>query len=128
MQYTSNEVEELWQQLNETITEYENSTGDKRKQYEYLKEQDDAHHANVAQYPKLQIQLQNTIKNLKQDMYALSQKREHSIREYKDQIVQMRKRIESLRQTFSIIQMLDATQLKKLTIISTSVLKVLNFD
>lgn len=128
MQYASNEVEELWRQLNEIITDYESNTGDKRKQYEYLKEQDDAHHANVAQYPKLQIQLQNTIKNLKQDIYALSQKREHSIKEYKDQIVQMRKRIESLRQTFSITQMLDATQLKKLTIISTSVIKVLNFD
>ncbi|KAM0732414.1 Dynein regulatory complex subunit 2 [Formica fusca] len=125
MQYASNEVEELWRQLNETIIEYENNTGDKRKQYEYLKEQDDAHHANVAQYPKLQIQLQSTIKSLKQDTYALSQKREHSITEYKDQIVQMRKRIESLRQTFSITQMLDTTQLKKLTIISTSVLKEL---
>lgn len=128
MQYASNEVEELWRQLNETITEYENNTGDKKKQYEYLKEQDDAHLASVAQYPKLQIQLQDTIKSLKQDTYALSQKREHSITEYKDQIVQMKKRTESLRQEFSMIQMLDATQLKKLTIISTSVLKVLNFD
>ncbi|CAL1689109.1 unnamed protein product [Lasius platythorax] len=125
MQYASNEVEELWRQLNETITEYENNTGDKKKQYEYLKEQDDAHHASVAQYPKLQIQLQDTIKSLKQDTYALSQKREHSITEYKDQIVQMKKRTESLRQEFSMIQMLDATQLKKLTIISTSVLKEL---
>lgn len=125
MQYTSNEVEELWRQLNETINEYENNTGDKRKQYEYLKEQDDAHHASVAQYPKLQIQLQDTIKNLKQDTNMLSQKREYSITEYKDQIVQMKKKIESLRQEFSMTQMLDATQLKKLTIINTSVLKVL---
>ncbi|KAL6441033.1 hypothetical protein ACFW04_003417 [Cataglyphis niger] len=125
MQYASNEVEKLWRQLNEIITDYENHTEDKRKQYEYLKEQDDAHHVNVAQYPKLQIQLQNTIKNLKQDTYTLSQKREHSIKEYKDQIVQMKKRIESLRQTFSITQLLDATQLKKLTIISTSVIKEL---
>lgn len=125
MQYASNEVEELWRQFNETITEYENNTGDKRKQYEYLKEQDDVHHANVVQYPKLQIQLQGTIKNLKQDTYTLSQKREHNITEYKDQIVQMKKRTESLRQTFSMTQMLDATQLKKLTIISTSVLKEL---
>ncbi|XP_032675636.1 dynein regulatory complex subunit 2 [Odontomachus brunneus] len=125
MQYTSNEIEKLWRQLNETITEYERSTRDKRKQYEYLKEQDDAYHADVAQYPKLHTQLQNVIKNLKQDMQALAQKREQTITELKDHIVQMGKRLQSLRQEFSMVRMLDATQLKKLTIISASVLKEL---
>lgn len=124
MQYTSNEIEKLWRQLNETIIEYERSTRDKRKQYEYLKEQDDAHHVDVAQYPKLHTQLQNVIKNLKQDIQALAQKREQTITELKDHIVQMGKRLQSLRQKFSMARMLDATQLKKLTIISTSVLKV----
>lgn len=124
MQYTSNEIEEMWRQLNETIIEYQNSTGDKRKQYEYLKEQDDAHRTDVAQYPRLQIQLQSVIKSLKQDIHTLSQKRKQSIAELTDQIVCMKKRIQSLRQEFFMAQMLDATQMKKLTIISTSVLKV----
>lgn len=124
MHYVSNEVEELWQQLNETIIKYEKNTGDKRKQYEYLKEQDDAHRADVTQYPKLQAQLQSTIKNLKQDTHALSQKREQSIRELNYQIVRLRKKTEDIRQIFSINQVLDTTQLKKLTIISASVLKV----
>lgn len=129
MQYTSNEIEKLWRELTETITEYENSTGDKRKQYEYLKEQDDAHCLDAARYPKLHAHLQGTIKSLKQDIHALSQKRQQRIKELEDQIVCMRKRIENLRQDFSLNKMLDATQLKKLTIISTSVLKVklLNF-
>lgn len=124
MHYVSNEVEKLWRQLNETIIEYEKNTGDKRKQYEYLKEQDDAHRADVMQYPKLQTQLQNTIKNLKQDTHVLSQKRERSITELNEQIVRMRKKAESLRQIFSVNRVLDTTQLKKLTIISASVLKV----
>ncbi|XP_025988081.1 dynein regulatory complex subunit 2 [Solenopsis invicta] len=125
MHYVSYEVEELWQQLNETIIEYEKNTGDKRKQYEYLKEQDDVHRTDVAQYPKLQAQLQSTIKSLKQDMHALSQKREQSIKELNYQIVHLRKRAENMRQIFSMNQVLDTTQLKKLTIISSSVLKEL---
>jgi len=124
MHYISNEVEKLWRQLNETIIEYEKNTGDKRKQYEYLKEQDDAHHTDVMQYPKLQTQLQSMIKSLKQDIHTLLQKRKQSVAQLNDQIVHMRKRIESLRQIFSMNQMLDSTQLKKLTIISASVLKV----
>ncbi|XP_071574788.1 dynein regulatory complex subunit 2 isoform X2 [Temnothorax nylanderi] len=125
MHYVSNEVEELWRQLNETIIEYEKNTGDKRKQYDYLKEQDDAHRVDVAQYPKLQTQLQSTIKSLKQDTHALSQKREQSITELNDRIVYMRKRAQSFRQIFFMNQALDTTQLKKLTIISASVLKEL---
>ncbi|XP_018310021.1 coiled-coil domain-containing protein 65 [Mycetomoellerius zeteki] len=125
MHYVSNEIEKLWRQLKEMMIEYEKNTGDKRKQYEYLKEQDDAHRADVAQYPKLQTQLQKVIKSLKQDMHALSQNREQSIAELNDQIVRMRKRTESLRQIFSMNQVLDTTQLKKLTIISVSVRKEL---
>ncbi|XP_024876407.1 dynein regulatory complex subunit 2 isoform X1 [Temnothorax curvispinosus] len=125
MHYVSNEVEELWRQLNETIIEYEKNTGDKRKQYDYLMEQDDAHRVDVAQYPKLQTQLQTTIKSLKQDTHALSQKREQSIMELNDRIVYMRKRAQSFRQIFFMNQALDTTQLKKLTIISASVLKEL---
>lgn len=124
MYYVSSEIEKLWRQLNETITEYEKNTGDKRKQYEYLKEQDDAHRVDVMQYPKLQIQLQNTITNLKQDTYVLLQKRKRSVTEFNDRIVCMRKKAENLRQIFSVNQVLDTTQLKKLTIISSSVLKV----
>ncbi|XP_011645866.2 LOW QUALITY PROTEIN: dynein regulatory complex subunit 2 [Pogonomyrmex barbatus] len=125
MHYVSNEVEELWRQLSETIIEYEINTGDKRKQYEYLKEQDDAHRADVARYPRLQVQLQGMIKNLKQDIHVLSQKRKQRITEMNNQIVHMRKRAKNLRQMFSVNQVLDATQLKKLTIINTSVLKKL---
>ncbi|KAL6258904.1 hypothetical protein P5V15_010848 [Pogonomyrmex californicus] len=125
MHYVSNEVEELWRQLSETIIEYEINTGDKRKQYEYLKEQDDAHRADVARYPRLQVQLQGMIKNLKQDIHVLSQKRKQRITEMNNQIIHMRKRAKNLRQMFSVNQVLDATQLKKLTIINTSVLKKL---
>ncbi|XP_077270371.1 dynein regulatory complex subunit 2 [Temnothorax americanus] len=125
MHYVSNEVEELWRQLNETIREYEKNTGDKRKQYDYLKEQDDAHRVDVAQYPKLQTQLQSTIKSLKRDTHALSQKREQSITDVNARIVYMRKRAQSFRQIFFMNQALDTTQLKKLTIISVNVLKEL---
>jgi len=124
MQYTSNEIEKLWQQLTEMITEYQNSTEDKRKQYEYLKEQDDAHRVDTAQYPKLYVHLQDIIKSLKQDVHALSQRRQQRITELKDQIVRMKKRIENLRRDFSVSQMLDATQLKKLIIVSTNIVKV----
>lgn len=125
MQYTSNIVEELWQQLNKTITEYENATDDKRKKYKYLKQQDNSHSLDiVAQSPKLHIHLQSTIKNLKQDLYTLTQKQEHSITELKDQITLMNRKIHSLRQKSAMTRILDATQLKKLTIISGNVLKV----
>lgn len=124
MQYASNEAERLWQQINETISEYENRTEDKRKQYEYLKEQDKAHRDGTAQYPKLQMQLQSAIKNLKQDTCVLSQKREQSVTKLKDQIAHMRKTAENLRHALSTTQMLDTTNLKKLTIISGGVLKV----
>lgn len=124
MHYVSSEIEKLWRQLNETIIEYEKNTGDKRKQYEYLKEQDDAHRVDVMQYPKLQTQLQNMITSLKQDTHVLSQKRKRSIMELNDRIVCLRKKAENLRQIFSVNQVLDTTQLKKLTIISSSVLKV----
>ncbi|XP_011869368.1 PREDICTED: coiled-coil domain-containing protein 65-like [Vollenhovia emeryi] len=123
--YVSSEVEQLWRQLNETIVKYEKDTGDKRKQYEYLKEQDDAHRADVAHYPKLQTQLQSMIKSLKQDTHTLSQKRQQSINELNDRIVRMRKKMSGFRQIFSMNQVLDTTQLKKLTIISASVLKEL---
>ncbi|KAH0955823.1 hypothetical protein HN011_004340 [Eciton burchellii] len=125
MQYTSNEIEKLWQQLTEMITEYQNSTEDKRKQYEYLKEQDDAHRVDTAQYPELYVHLQDIIKSLKQDVHALSQRRQQRITELKDQIVRMKKRIENLRRDFSVSQMLDATQLKKLIIVSTNIVKEL---
>lgn len=124
MHYVSNEVEELWRQLNEMIIEYEKNTRDKRKQYEYLKEQDDGHRTDVAQYPKLQTQLQSTIKSLKQNTHALSQQREQSITELSNRIVRLKKKTENLRQIFSVNQVLDTIQLKKLTIISASVLKV----
>lgn len=124
VQNASNEIEKLWQQLTETITEYENDTEDKRKQYEYLREQDDAHRADAAQYPKLHAHLQGTIKSLKQGIHELSRKRQRRITELGDEILHTRKRIESLRQDFSVSQMLDAAQLKKLTIVSSSVLKV----
>lgn len=124
MHYVSSEIEKLWRQLNETIIEYEKNTGDKRKQYEYLKEQDDAHRVDVTQYPKLQTQLQNTIKSLKQDTHVLSRKREQSITELNDRIVCTRKKAENLKRIFSMNQVLDTTQLKKLTIMSISILKV----
>ncbi|XP_012061368.1 PREDICTED: coiled-coil domain-containing protein 65 [Atta cephalotes] len=125
MHYVSNEVEKLWRQLNEMITEYEKNTEDKRKQYEYLKEQDNAHRIDVAQYPKLQTQLQRVIKSLKQDTHALSQKREQSIVKLNDQIIRMRKKTKNLRQIFSMNQVMDTAQLKKLTIISANVRKEL---
>lgn len=124
MQYTSNEIEGMWRQLDEIITEYENSTSDKRKQFEYLKEQDDAYRTDMAQYPRMQMQLQSLIKNLKRDIYVLSQKREQRIEELEDQIARMRETTQSLRHEFLVVQMLDATQIKKLTVISINILKV----
>jgi len=124
MQYTSNKIEKLWQQLIEMITEYQNNTEEKRKQYEYLKEQDNAYRTDTAQYPKLHVHLQDTIKSLKQDVHVLSQRRQQRITELRDQIVYMKKRIENLRRDFSVSQILDATQLKKLIIVSTNTLKV----
>ncbi|KAF7392923.1 hypothetical protein HZH66_008756 [Vespula vulgaris] len=46
-------IESLSKQLNEIMLEYNRTTETKRKQYEFLKEQDDANFAEMTQYPKL---------------------------------------------------------------------------
>ncbi|KAG7208915.1 hypothetical protein KM043_015095 [Ampulex compressa] len=123
LQTTTANMESLWGQLNEIIDEYEKTTESKRKQYEYLKKQDDTHQTETAQYPKLHSQLQNNIDALKDDLQTLSRRRSECIEELKTQADTMKKRIVNLRQDFSTAQIIDASQLKKLSVTSNNVLK-----
>lgn len=99
-------------------------TENKKKQYEYLKEQDNNHQLCVMQYPKMHLQLQNIIKSLKHDLQVLSLKREERITKLKMQNMRMKKRIKDIKNQFYVNQVLDSLQLKKLTVTSNNALKV----
>lgn len=98
-------------------------TENKKKQYEYLKEQDNNHQLCVMQYPKMHLQLQNIIKSLKHDLQVLSLKREERITKLKMQNMRMKKRIKDIKNQFYVNQVLDSLQLKKLTVTSNNALK-----
>lgn len=111
-------------ELKKVIFDYKSSTETKRKQYEFLKEQDDANSIEAAQFPKLHSQLSETVENLKNEIHHLKREREESISELKSQMERLSTRIWKLRQKIKLMQTIDALQLKKLSVMSGEVIKV----
>nr|KAF7420676.1 hypothetical protein H0235_010973 [Vespula pensylvanica] len=116
-------IESLSKQLNEIMLEYNRTTETKRKQYEFLKEQDDANFAEMTQYPKLSTQLQNTINTVKNEIENLLEKRKFSISELKYQMKFMKNKSLVIKKNFRTNQILESTQLKKLSIVCNNVTK-----
>ena len=114
-------------ELQKVISDYESSTESKRKQYEYLKEQDDLNSFEIMQFPKLHLQLLETVENLKNETHTLQLEREESIFELKNQLERLSTRIWKLRQEMKLNQTIDALQLKRLSVTSSTVIKVYNF-
>ncbi|XP_054016777.1 dynein regulatory complex subunit 2 [Hylaeus anthracinus] len=115
-------MENLWEQLNKVLTEYERMTRHKIKQYEYLKGQDNIHQLYVSQYHKVHLQLQNVVESLKHDTQALSSKRESEISKLQTKDIDLKKKIRNVKQQFTAVQTVDLLQLKKLTVTSNDVL------
>ncbi|KAF7395584.1 hypothetical protein HZH68_009634 [Vespula germanica] len=116
-------IESLSKQLNEIMLEYNRTTETKRKQYEFLKEQDDANFAEMTQYPKLSTQLQNTINTVKNEIENLLEKRKFSISELKYQMKFMKNKSLVIKKNFRTNQILESIQLKKLSIVCNNVIK-----
>lgn len=119
-------MENLWEQLNKVLTEYERITKNKRKQYEYLKEQDNIHQLYILQYPKVHLQLQNVIDTLKHNIQTISLKKEEEIAKLKTKDIDIKERIKNIKQQFTAIQVVHLSQLKKLTMSSNNILWVKN--
>lgn len=117
-------MEGLWQDLNDVITNYESSTENKRKQYEYLKEQDDAYQVEAAHFPKLYTQLRENVETLRKNLIILTEERQETIEELKMQSELLTKRVCKLRQQMKMNETLDAVQLKRLSVLSSEAISV----
>ncbi|KAK1123299.1 hypothetical protein K0M31_008919, partial [Melipona bicolor] len=118
-------IEKFWEQLCRIINEYQRIVENKKKQYEYLKKQDDVHQMYILQYPEIYLQLQNIIETLKVNARILSQKRKVQIAELKMKDINIQKRYKNIKYKFTVTQMIGSVQLKKLTVRSNEVLKYL---
>lgn len=117
-------MEYIWKEMNEVISKYEQVTENKKKQYEYLKVQDNTHQLYILQYPKAHIQLQDIIKSLKYSIQILLLRRQKRIEKLKVQNVEIKEKLKSITHKLTVIQVIDSLQLKKLTVASNVVLKV----
>ncbi|KOX74625.1 Coiled-coil domain-containing protein 65 [Melipona quadrifasciata] len=118
-------IEKFWEQLSRIINEYQRIVENKKKQYEYLKKQDDVHQMYILQYPEIYLQLQNIIETLKVNVRILSQKRKVQIAELKMKDINIQKRYKNIKYKFTVTQMIGSVQLKKLIVRSNEVLKYL---
>ncbi|XP_011506407.1 PREDICTED: coiled-coil domain-containing protein 65 [Ceratosolen solmsi marchali] len=116
-------LETLWQQLNEIITNYEQSTDNKRKQYEYLKGQDDIHQIEAVRFPKIYATLKENIEMLSKNFVSLTEKREETIEDLKMKSELLNKRVCKLKKEIKVAQTIDAMNLKRLSVISNEVIK-----
>ncbi|XP_011308730.1 coiled-coil domain-containing protein 65 [Fopius arisanus] len=116
-------IDDLWCRLNRVITDYQSKMQKKRKQYETLKSLDDAHHQEATKFPRHQSTLLTTMESLKNEESKLWNERNHTIGELKIQWENLNSRIWKLRQTIRMDQTMDRGQLKKLTVMSGSVIK-----
>ncbi|KAL2715361.1 dynein regulatory complex subunit 2 [Vespula squamosa] len=116
-------IENLSKQLNEIMLEYNRTTETKKKQYEFLKEQDDANFAEMTQYPKLNTQLQDTINTVKNEIENLLEKRNFSINKLKYQMKFMRNKSLMIKKNFKTNQISESAQLKKLSVVCNNVIK-----
>lgn len=117
-------MENLWKQFNEIIIEYDKTTEYKRKQYEFLKDQDNAQFAEMIEYPQISTQLQNTIDTIKNDTESLLEKRKFSISELRLQMKLMKSKTLSIKQNFRSDQISESAQLKRLSVVCNNSLKV----
>ncbi|XP_076226145.1 dynein regulatory complex subunit 2 [Nomia melanderi] len=120
---SSKNIESFWEQLNQTLFEYERVTEHKKEQYEYLKEQDNTYQLCILHYPRMHLQLQNTVEGLKCNIQTLSLKRDERIENLKRKNAYIKKEIRNMKQYFTITQAVDFVQLKKLIVSSNDVLK-----
>ncbi|XP_043520100.1 dynein regulatory complex subunit 2 [Frieseomelitta varia] len=116
-------IEKFWEQLCRIINEYQRIIENKKKQYEYLKEQDDVHQMCLLQYPKIYLQLQNIIETLKVNVRILSEKRKVQIAKLKRKDINIQERYKNIKYKFTVTQMISSVQLKKLIVRSNEVLK-----
>ena len=117
-------MEYVWKEMNEVISKYEQVTENKKKQYEYLKVQDNTHQLYILQCPEAHIQLQDIVKSLKYSIQILLLRREKRIAKLKVQNIEIKEKIKSITHKLTVIQLIDSLQLKKLTVASNVVLKV----
>lgn len=117
-------IEDLWEQLCKVINEYQRIVENKKKQYEYLKEQDDIYQMCTIKYSKVYLQLQNTIESLKFKIQILSETKKEQIEKLKIKDINIKEKYKNIKYKFNMTQMIDTSQLKKLTVISNEVLKV----
>lgn len=117
-------IEDLWEQLCKVINEYQRLVENKKKQYEYLKEQDDIYQTCTIKYSKVYLQLQNTIESLKFKIQTLSEKKKEQIEKLKIKDINIKEKYKNIKYEFNMTQMIDTSQLKKLTVTSNEVLKV----
>lgn len=117
-------IEDLWEQLCKVINEYQRTIENKKKQYDYLKEQDDIYQTCTIKYSKVYLQLQNIIESLKFKIQILSQKKKEQIEKLKIKDINIKEKYKNIKYEFNMTQMIDTSQLKKLIVISNEVLKV----
>lgn len=117
-------IEDLWEQLCKVINEYQRIVENKKKQYEYLKKQDDIYQICTIKYSKVYLQLQNTIESLKFKIQILSETKKEQIEKLKIKDINIKEKYKNIKYKFNMTQMIDTSQLKKLTVISNEVLKV----
>uniref|UniRef100_A0ABD2XN47 Dynein regulatory complex subunit 2 n=1 Tax=Trichogramma kaykai TaxID=54128 RepID=A0ABD2XN47_9HYME len=117
-------MESLWRQLNEAIANYERTTESKRKQYEYLKEQDDQHRAESARFPRRHAELKRSVEHWKRSLVQLALDREETIDELRLQADLLIKQVGRMRQDIKSAQNLDALQLKRLSVLSSEAITV----
>ncbi|CAD1469321.1 unnamed protein product, partial [Heterotrigona itama] len=116
-------VEKFWEQLCRIINECQRIVENKKKQYEYLKEQDDVHQMCILQYPKIYLQLQDITETLKVNIRILSQKRKVQIAKLKMKDTNIRERYKDIKYKFTVTRMIDSVRLKKMIVRSNEVLR-----
>ena len=75
-------------------------------------------------YSKVYLQLQNTIESLKFKIQILSETKKEQIEKLKIKDINIKEKYKNIKYKFNMTQMIDTSQLKKLTVISNEVLKV----
>lgn len=117
-------MEGLWEQLNSIILEYQVSTDDKRKQYEYLKDLDVANTAEAARNSRLIAQLQRDAEIVKDKTCKLSAESQLIIDDLRTQSCQLNDKMTSIRRETSRHFAKVVDKIKKSSVLSSSVIKV----
>ncbi|CAL7948712.1 unnamed protein product [Xylocopa violacea] len=116
-------IEYLWEQLCKTINEYKKIIENKKKQYEYLKEQDVIYQMSTLQYLKIHIQSQNIIESLKLNTQMLSEEKKEKIIKLKIKDKHLREKLKNIKYDFATTETVVFSQLKKLSVTSNNAIK-----